>query len=738
MEALLKRQTKSLETLESIAREDRLLQLIQTKEQIDSEKESEKIDSQLIEMNKTLKKSLLEKSGDGLNSNVIKLFDSIKKATKDAGRDLNKEEVKDITGVAQGRRQYNTVRPRLDAIKDNVKDLFTVRGFLDKTGIAERGSGGLISEYLDRAEEKKKYVDSRMKMDPTAKLHGDEKAREIFAKQFDKQQNIQYDISRNEKKLKEYEAQGFTPEQIARSPEAKKKQDLATELAKVDTRVRPAGFDPKTGKVKEVSQQPQNKSATIIPFDQAKGTSTLGKEESTLEQNRMIAEQSDLLRKIESNTRGLSQGKTKDQAAAAAPTQEAEEGGGLLDMLGNSKFGRVAKNAGRGLLRGAANVGKFALRRAGPIAAVAAVGAGAYEGYTGWKDASEKEGQSLNSIDAKVQSGQLSEDDAKKLRTETREQATVERSSAAGKGTGMAVGGAAGALKGAAIGATIGSAVPIVGTVIGGAVGATVGAIGGAWLGGKGGEWLGEKWGKAKNWMFGKSGESDAKVSKADDKETSSSVNIEFSEMKFAQADPDNYAKFQKDRNELTEKIAKDRAKKRNREPTQIDYDFAKMKAQIQTIQKYRKEIEAAGAGKVTGGKKEEAPGKKTEDALKKTADGLDPKKANVSAEPKLDPVTGKPMPTTSTAGTGISPVNDQSVTPVPSNSPSSGNILSKASGENEQAKMEANRGGGTANVVSAPTFNNNKTVQNNAPKLPPRNIDNTINRYLDRTYSLR
>lgn len=735
MEALLKRQTKSLESLESIAKEDRLIQLIQTKEQIDSEKESEKIDSQLVEMNKTLKKSLLDKSGDGVNSNVIKLFDSIKKVTKDAGRDLNKEEVKDITGVAQGRRQYNTVRPRLDAIKDNVKDLFTVRGFLDKTGIAERGSGGLISEYLDRAEEKKKYVDSRMKMDPTAKLHGDEKAREIFAKQFDKQQNIQYDISRNEKKLKEYEAQGFTPEQIARSPEAKKKQELATELAKVDTRVRPAGFDPKTGKVKEVSPQPQNKSATIIPINQDKGVSTLDKEESTLEQNRMIAEQSDLLRKIESNTRGLSQGKTKDQAAAATPAQEAEEGGGLLDMLGNSKFGRVAKNAGRGLLRGAANVGKFALRRAGPIAAVAAVGAGAYEGYTGWKDASEKEGQSLNNIDAKVESGQLTEDEAKKLRTETREQATVERSSAAGKGTGMAIGGAAGALKGAAIGATIGSAVPIVGTVIGGAVGATVGAIGGAWLGGKGGEWLGKKWGQAKNWMFGKSGESDKK---AQIEGTNSSVDIQFSEKTFAEKDPDNYAKFAKEREELTKKYAKENAKKIGRDPTPADYQEAKMEANIEVIQKYRKEIEAAGAGKVSGGKKEEAPGKKTEDALKKTADGLDPKKANVSAEPKLDPVTGKPMPATSTAGTAISPVNDQSVTPVPSNSPSSGNILSKASGENEQAKMEANRGGGTANVVSAPTFNNNKTVQNNAPKLPPRNIDNTINRYLDRTYSLR
>lgn len=716
MEALLKRQLKSLETIESIAKQDRMMQLIQTKEQIDSEKESEKIDAQLADMNKTLKKGLLEKNGDSLNSNVIKLFDSIKKVAKDAGRDLNKQEIGDITGASQDRRQFNTVRPRVDALKDNVKDLFTMRGFLDKTGIAKRGSGGLISEYLDRAEEKKKYVDNRMQMDPTARLHGDKKAREIFAKQFDKQQEIQYDISRNEKKIKEYKDQGFTEEQIARSPEAKKRAQFATELAKADTRVRPEGFDPKTGKVKE-KETPATAiggGGKVIPFPSTADSASLSGEENMLEQNRMVAEQGELLKKIEENTRVLKSNPAKSGEAPPAATKEEDSGGGLLDMLGNSKFGRVAKNAGRGLLRGAANVGKFALRRAGPLAAAAAVAGGAYTAYTGYNDASDKESGSLKDIDAKVASGEISEDQAKAMRVDAREQGTVDRSGAVGEGTGQAIGGAAGALKGAAVGAAIGSAVPIVGTVIGGAIGATVGAIGGSYLGGKGGKWLGEKFGKAKNWLFGKSGESDAA------KTSGSSVSIQFSESDFAQKDPETYAQFAKDREELAKKYADEQAKKFGRkEPSPSDRKAAMMKANTETIEKYRKQIEAAGAGKVTGGK--EAPGDKTESALKKSAEGL------------TGPANGTAGGSDSGATLGKSP--EASPRASAAVTPSSGSTISNASGQNESAKLEAGRGG-TANIVSAPTINNSQNVQNQSIKLSPRNTDSTVNKYLEKRYA--
>ena len=269
-----------------------------------------------------------------------------------------------------------------------------------------------------------------------------------------------------------------------------------------------------------------------------------------------------------------------------------------MDMLGSKagKLGRIAKTAGRGLLSGVKSAGSFMLRRAGPLAAAAAVGAGAYEGYKGWNEAGDKQEAAKEEIKAKLDAGEITQGEASQLTKQVNETATIEKAGAAGKGTGMALGGAAGALKGAAAGAAIGSVVPVVGTVIGGAIGATVGAIGGGWLGGKGGEWAGKKLGQAKNWLFGSSGE--VAPSKG------SSVSIQFSESEFAQKDPESYGQFAKDREELTKKYADDNAKKFGRkEPSPVDKKSAYMKANTETIEKYRKEIEASGAGKVTGGK---------------------------------------------------------------------------------------------------------------------------------------
>lgn len=665
MEALLKKQVKSLESLESIAKMDRLMQLVQTKEAVESEAEQEKIDEQLKEMNKTLKKGLTDKNGDSLNSNVIRLFDAIKKVAV-AGRELNTQEVKDITGASQERRQYNTIKPRVENVKENVKDFFTVRGFLDKTGIAERNSGGLISEYLDRAEDKKKYIDNRMKLDPTANLHGEEKAREIFGKQFDKQQNVQFDISKNEKKLKEYKDQGFTEAQIARTPEAKRQKELATELAKVDTRVRPEGFDAKTGLIKEkpvkatdVAKSEKraigDKEGKVIPFPSK--DNSLGAEETMLEQNRMVAEQSALLKKIEENTRALG-GQKPGEPQPVAQKQEETSGGGLLDMLGNSKFGKIAKSAGRGLGRAAMGAGRFLVQRAGPVAALAAAAGGAYTAYSGYGEAGEKEAGALKGIDERVASGEISEAEAKSLRVEAREQGTVDRSSAVGKGTGQAVGGVAGALKGAAAGAAIGSVVPVVGTAIGGALGATLGAVGGSWLGGKGGEWVGEKFGKAKNWVGGlfggKSGESDTPGVKTAEALKGSAAGISPTTKK------DSWTSIAGERVYPGQDLSE-------------------------------KQMAVIGMAKSQGN----------------------------TYSPEIEAQYAKQLKQPQAAG-----------------APTSGDTISKASGENEASKLDATRGGGTANIVSAPTINNSQNVQNNAPKLPPRNTDNTVNRYLQKTYA--
>ena len=120
---------------------------------------------------------------------------------------------------------------------------------------------------------------------------------------------------------------------------------------------------------------------------------------------------------------------------------------------------------GAGKAPGAAGKAMGALGKlAGPAAGVIAVGAGAMNAYEGY-----------NNVEEQVKKGEI-----------TKEEGTVKKSEAVGKGVGEGVGGAGGAMLGAAIGTAI---FPVVGTAIGAAIG--------GWLGSKGGEAVGESVGKS-------------------------------------------------------------------------------------------------------------------------------------------------------------------------------------------------------------------------------------------------
>ena len=359
MQQVLANQQNFLSKLLELSKQDRLLQLTQTKESINIDKDG---DNNLDELKK-------------LNSNVVKLFNEIKgtaeqvKQLAKARAVVSKEQARDITGKAMDRRQFRGIGDRFAESKENTKDFFTMRGFLDKTGIVKRGTGGVFSDMLDRREERQKYVESRLKMDPTARLHGAEKASQIFSRQFDEQQNIQRNIRNNESILSTFKKQGFTEEQIKRSEEFKKRDSLATDLAMVDTRVRPqntvtekskpksakqqkatasaavssviSAIKPETITEKPQTQEDQKRSAIILPFTQPKkvdknaesAAAALTSEEAGLEQNKKIDEGNALLKKIEENTRGSA------GAIKPAPKEEAGAGGGILDgimgFLGN-------------------------------------------------------------------------------------------------------------------------------------------------------------------------------------------------------------------------------------------------------------------------------------------------------------------------------------------------------------------------------------------------------------------
>jgi hypothetical protein len=343
--------------------------------------ESIKIQKSSNETNERVIKSddKLIKSNDKLSDNVKKLAETIKKQ-----QEAFKEKVKSVTETSQGRRQYKTIGDRVGAVKDNVKDFFTTRGFLDKTGIAKRNSGGIMSEYLDRREDRQKYVKSRSEIDQNNVVHAKQNKviankdgkytpeeiavakkertsiqKKVYGKQFNDQQTVQRSITKNESVIKGYKDQGFKDSQIERSEAGKSRAPLASALMEVDTRLRPdavkASLAEKVqpeGKKKSLAEKvkPEGKKSNIIQFPLQAMAKATGKDkpakseddkiekstsqklldsanssEADIEMNKKVDEQTDLLEIIAENTGGAKKDKPK--------AEKSDMGLGLLGTL---------------------------------------------------------------------------------------------------------------------------------------------------------------------------------------------------------------------------------------------------------------------------------------------------------------------------------------------------------------------------------------------------------------------
>lgn len=165
-------------------------------------------------------------------------------------------------------------------------------------------------------------------------------------------------------------------------------------------------------------------------------------------------------------------------------------------VRGRARLARMrAGSMGRTALSAAGSAGRGALGLAARAAVPLTIAYGAYDAVTGYQGAAANEEAQNAEIDKKVASGELTQEQAVKAKSDTKKQGRVEKTKAVGGGVGMA----GGALAGAALGATVGSIVPGVGTVIGGAVGGVVGGIAGS----SAGSWLGEKAGQLTNWWQG-------------------------------------------------------------------------------------------------------------------------------------------------------------------------------------------------------------------------------------------
>jgi hypothetical protein len=317
MNTSVEAQLKSILAQEKIAKLDEKLQVIQTAESIRSEKD-ESLSAE------ELKKGLLDKTGDGANANIVKMLAEIKKSN---GFLKKQNDAKEVLGKVGDRREFKTIGQRIGGIKDNVKDFFTADGFLHKTGIVKRGSGGIASEALAARRDRKDYAKARMEAgDPTQNLFGKRKTAEIFERQRGEQQQLVRDTNKNDAKLQKYKDFNIAENQIAKSPEMKAKTGLAERWQKSDpsTRVKP---------------------------DNSARADENNMSESEIEQAQVNEEQTDVLNKIEENTR--------NSAENLKPKEEGkEEKGGMLSGLGKglSGIGGALGGAAKGLLALAASV----------------------------------------------------------------------------------------------------------------------------------------------------------------------------------------------------------------------------------------------------------------------------------------------------------------------------------------------------------------------------------------------
>ena len=243
--------------------------------------------------------SLTKKTGDGITSNTKKIFEEIKNQTKVIQK-LSKDEIKSVTGTALERRQQKTIGTKIESMKGSVKDFFTMRGFMDKTGIVKKGTGGIFDNMLQNREEKKRYIDVRKKVEKAGdpSLVQNKKYMEGIANDWKKIQKIQNDITKNEEAIGKMKEAGFSEEQLAHTKELKFREELAGNLSAVDARLNSKKENPK---------------------EKPKGEDV----EARDEQIAAAEEQSKLLKKIEENT-------SPKKAEKVAPAAVAEKGLGIF------------------------------------------------------------------------------------------------------------------------------------------------------------------------------------------------------------------------------------------------------------------------------------------------------------------------------------------------------------------------------------------------------------------------
>ena len=308
---------------------------------------------------------------------------------------------------------------------------------------------------------------------------------------FNKVQAKSGEIEQHKAEMDKFKEQGFEPT----DDQKKKLNDLQKELAAVDPRVKKDDTDKREAKVeskqeRDVSEQALaafNPNADNVESSSEKISKEIADNNKTI--SSLLAVATSQLTSLNVIKDALAPSNPKEQQAKGQKPREPDvtpggeaAKGGLLDTVGDLANlipggGGSAKPTAAKPTMGSKIAGAFkGMSGLAKASGVLAVGVGAYDAYSNYKEAGAEGQAKLEQIDADVKAGKITPKEAEDLKKQTNE-ATVERKGEGiGSGAGTAIGGALGAVAGSVLG--------------------PVGTIAGGYLGAKAGEFIGGKVGK--------------------------------------------------------------------------------------------------------------------------------------------------------------------------------------------------------------------------------------------------
>jgi hypothetical protein len=269
-----------------------------------------------------------EERSSGISSDTIqeKVLHELKEQTKYSRRYIKTQEefqvewdkeAKNIAEMAKGMKAFKTIGEKFKEKTEGVKEKYGSVGGLKKTILGAMNVGGVFNKTLERDE----FVNKQKALGSTAST------KELKA-DYEGARKATNAIKKNEKAIEAHKKAAGTEDE-------EHLKDMSPAFAALLAK-RQSGTD-ELGKYDRSTRQfsPDKKNAMMAGLLPKSSTATAAEEmqnaETTEEANRAEEKQTDLLKKIEENTRKPLT--SKDGKPAAVAPAAAPEGGGLLDSI---------------------------------------------------------------------------------------------------------------------------------------------------------------------------------------------------------------------------------------------------------------------------------------------------------------------------------------------------------------------------------------------------------------------